>query len=112
MKQSLLASLTVASVLMLASCGSIKIGRILDNPTRYQDRSVSIEGTVTNSFGAFVAGGYQVQDDTGQILVLASGSVPRKGVRVKVDGRVQSGVTFMGRSYGTTIRERDHKVKY
>jgi hypothetical protein len=31
---------------------------------------------------------------------------------VKVDGRVQTGITFMGRSYGTTIRESRHKVDY
>jgi hypothetical protein len=102
----------VLAAVALTGCGSVKIGRILDDPTRYQGKNVQVEGTVTSSFGAVVAGGYQVEDETGKILVLSPGGVPRKGAKVKVDGRVQTGITFMGRSYGTTIRESRHKVDY
>ena len=41
-----------------------------------------------------------------------TGGVPAKGARVKVDGKVTPGVNVLGKSFGTTIRERDHKVRY
>ena len=111
-KKQCLALPMVAAALLLSSCGSTKINRILADPSRYQNRSVSVEGTVTNVVGAFVAGVYQVDDGTGKIFVLSGRGIPAKGARVKVDGNVTSGVNVMGRSFGTTIRERNHKVKF
>ncbi|MGH9630127.1 MAG: hypothetical protein ACRD7E_17560 [Bryobacteraceae bacterium] len=102
----------VLAALVLSACGSTKIGRILADPSRYQNRNVSVEGTVSQSVGAFVAGVYQVEDDTGKIYVLSGSGVPSKGARVKVSGRVTPGVTVMGKSFGTTIRAREHKVRF
>jgi hypothetical protein len=103
----------IPAALLLSGCGSTKISRILADPTHYQNRSVTVEGDVTNSVGAFVAGVYEVQDDTGKIYVLSTGSgVPAKGARVQVKGTVTPGVNVLGRSFGTTIRERDHRVRH
>jgi hypothetical protein len=98
--------------LLLAGCGSTKIGRVLADPARYNNRNVTVEGRVTQSVGAFIAGVYQVEDETGKIYVLSSRGVPSKGVRVKVEGTVTPGLSLMGKSIGTTIRERDHKVRF
>jgi len=104
---------TVLSVLLLSACGATKIGRINADPMHYRNKTVSVKGTVTNSFGALVAGGYQVEDDTGKIYVISTRSgVPSKGQRVEVKGRVTPGVTVMGKSFGTAITEQDHKVKF
>ena len=102
----------IPAALLLSGCGSTKIGRILADPARYNSRSVTVEGRVTNVVGAFVAGLYEVEDETGKIYVLSSRGVPNKGVRVKVDGNVTPGLNVMGKSWGTTIRERGHKVKF
>ena len=102
--------LTLLATLALCSCGYTKIGRINADPTRYRNRTVRIEGRVTNSFGALFAGGYQLEDDTGKILVVSNQGVPSKGAQVAVSGRVMEGITVMGRSYGTAIQERDHRV--
>ena len=105
--------LLIPVALLLSGCGTQRIGRILQDPGRYTNRNVTVEGTVTNSVGAFVAGVYEVQDDSGKIYVLSmTGGVPAKGARVKVDGKVTPGVNVLGKSFGTTIRERDHKVRY
>jgi hypothetical protein len=111
MKKRLVVPL-VASVLFLAGCGPTKIGRILDEPNRYRNKNVTVEGEVDRSFGAIVTGVYQVDDGTGKLYVLSRGGVPRKGSRVKVNGRVQQGITIGNRSIGTVLTERDHKVKY
>lgn len=108
----------MSAALFLAGCGSVKIGRILNEPARYQGKSVSVEGRVTNSFGVAlpglpVPGGiYQVDDGTGKIYVLANRGVPLKEAQVRVSGRVTPGLTLGGKSYGTAIRESDHKVRY
>jgi hypothetical protein len=105
--------LPLAAALLLGGCASsVKIGRILDEPTRYQNRTVRVDGTVDRSFGAIVTGVYQVQDNTGKIYVLSNSGVPRTGSRVSVKGRVMSGVTLGTNSFGTTIREQSHHVHY
>jgi hypothetical protein len=111
MKRRLLLPLA-GSVLFLAGCGPTKIGRILDEPNRYRDRNVTVEGRVERSFGAVIAGVYQVDDGTGKLYVLSKSGVPRSGSRVQVNGRVQQGITIGNRSIGTVLNERDHKVKY
>ena len=95
----------------LSSCGYTKIGRISADPARYVNRTVHVEGRVTNSFGAMSVGGYQVEDDTGKIFVVSNRGVPAKGAEVAVSGRVMEGVTIAGRSFGTAIQESDHHIR-
>lgn len=110
----LLRGVTACAVLMslLTGCASsVRISRLVNQPARYQNRMVQVNGEVTNSFGALVAGVYQVDDGTGKIYVLSNGGPPTRGSRVRVKGRVTPGVTFAGRSFGTTIRESDRHVR-
>jgi hypothetical protein len=111
MQTKFVVPLTMAAALALAGCGSTKIGRINADPTRFQNKTVRVEGRVVNSMGVLGAGGYQVEDDTGKIYVLSATGVPSRGSRVEVTGRVQPGATILGRSFGTTIKERQHKVR-
>jgi len=103
---------TAVAGLLLTGCATTRIGRITADPSRYRNRDVRVEGSVTNAFGALGAGGYQVDDGSGKIYVLSTGSgVPSKGSRVLVSGTVINGATVMGKSYGTAIREQKHKVE-
>ena len=104
--------LIAAAALLLTGCGYTKIGRINADPSRYQNRTVRVQGTVTGSMGFLGTGGYQVEDGTGKIYVISGTGVPSKGARVAVTGRVQSGVQVLGRAFGTAIREEHHKVKW
>ncbi len=103
--------LVLAAALTAAGCGPVRIGRILADPTRYQNKTVKVEGKVANSYGALVAGFYQIEDSTGKIYVISTqGGVPSRGSKVEVKGRVMNGITFGGKSFGTAIRESSHKV--
>ncbi len=97
------------SFLFLSGCAT-KIGNIVTDPMRYNNRRVNVQGDVTQSVGLLVAGGYQLDDGTGKLIVLSNGPTPPKGSRVRVNGRVQSGVTVMGRSYGTTLRQESVRL--
>jgi hypothetical protein len=104
--------LLAVMAVFLTGCGSVKIGRILDEPMRFRERTVRVEGKVDRSFGALVTGVYQVDDGTGKLYVLSNSGVPRKGSRVAVKGKVTQGVTIGNRNFGTVLREQSHKVKY
>ncbi len=112
MKHGVAVVAAAVAVLGLAGCGSIKIGRINADPSRYQNRTVRVSGIVVNSAGVLGTGGYQIEDPTGRIYVLSATGVPPKGARVIVTGTVASGVQLLGRSFGTTIREQSHTVKH
>jgi hypothetical protein len=99
------------AMLVLSGCDT-NIGRINMDPSRYHNRTVRVSGRVVNSVGALGTGGYQIEDGTGKIYVISGTGVPARGSRVTVTGRVQSGVTLLGRSFGTAIREEHHKVRY
>ncbi len=105
---------TVAALaaILLSACGTVKIGRINADPTRYRNRTVRVAGTVTNAVGILGTGGYQIQDETGRLYVLSTTGVPARGSRVTVTGNVISGANVMGHAIGTAVREQHHKVRY
>jgi hypothetical protein len=84
------------SLLLLAGCASVTpIGDLLSNPGKYNGKTVKVEGDVTRSVGAIVAGAYEVKDNTGQITVVSEGnSPPPQGVKIGVKGVFQSLVTL------------------
>jgi hypothetical protein len=89
-----------------ASCDNTRIGDITSNPGRYQGKSVTVAGEVTKSFALLGMGAYQIDDGTGSLWVISTGSgVPGKGIRVEVTGEFQSGVTIQGKSLGNAISQ-------
>jgi hypothetical protein len=107
------ASIAAAALaaLLLAGCGSVKIGRINADPSRYRNRTVSVTGKVTTAVGVLGTGGYQIEDGTGRIYVVSKSGVPSRGSEVTVTGTVSGGVNVLGTSLGTAIVEKHHKVK-
>ncbi len=99
-------------VLALAGCPKqTTVAEIKQDPARYRDKEVALRGTVTQAFGALDQGVYELDDGTGRIWVLVEKTgVPRQGAKVEVVGRVIAGATFLGRDYGTSIREKKHRT--
>ena len=80
------------------------------NPGRYVDRTVSIEGVVTESWGVPLVPYkmYKVDDGTGEITVVSKDDrVPSKGARVRVKGEVKDIATLGGRSLGLHLEQKD-----
>ena len=90
------------------------ISELQRHPARYQDRTVSVSGVVTNSWGVPLVPFrfYKVDDGTGEVTVLSQSSrMPARGERVRVKGRVQDVAMIGGRGVGLHIREEDLYVK-
>ena len=110
--------LTVAlfSVFLITGCAArgVRIAELKDQPTKYNTKSVSVTGVVTNSWGIPLVPFqmYSVDDGSGTITVLSqSGRTPAKGTRVQVKGKVNEVAVFGGRSVGLHIREENRKIK-
>ncbi len=106
--------LVLAALLFVAGCASrsANIGQVQMDPGRYQDKSVTVRGVVTSSWGLPLVPFrmYKVSDGTGEITVLSrSNRVPQKGAHVKVRGRLNQFATFGGRSIGLHLEEQDLK---
>jgi hypothetical protein len=99
------------AAVLLAGCAPVTISRITADPSRFQNKTVTVTGNVTNSVGVLGKGGYELDDGTGKIYVVSGKGVPSRGSHVEVTGRVSPGVEVLGTPVGVAIREDSHKVK-
>ena len=111
-------AVTLIVALGLSACAGVlrspRIADLRDNPGRYQNRSVNIEGTVTTSWGVPLVPFrlYRVDDGTGEMTVLSQSSrTPTRGARVKVRGRVEDVGVLGGQALGLHVREQQLEVK-
>jgi hypothetical protein len=107
-----------ATALVIAGCAaSLRNPNIADvqrNAGHYADRTVTIDGTVTNSWGVPLVPFklYKVEDGTGEMTVLSRGGrIPVRGSHVKVKGVVRDVAVFGGQPLGLHLEERSLNVK-
>jgi hypothetical protein len=86
--------LGIFGMLMLAmvACGALSstpIGKIIEKPRDYAGKSVTISGEVGEIFSLFVVKYFTVRDATGELAVVTSRALPRKGSKIEVTGRVE-----------------------
>ncbi len=86
---------------------STKIKDILDHPRNYEDKEVTVYGTVTNAVGLLVVKYFEIQDDTGTIKVVTDKLLPTKGEKLKVTGRMA--VIEVGTERWIVLREKSDK---
>lgn len=99
------------ALLILAGCASVTpIGQLLDNPARYDGKTVRIEGEVKESAGGLGVGAYQVKDETGTITVVSErAGPPRSGAKIGVKGMFQALITLGSKSLAV-LREQSRSL--
>lgn len=105
--------LASAAVLFLTACpGATDIKKLLDDPSRYEGKSVRIAGEVTESVGALGYGVYQVKDETGSLTVVnqSGGGTPRTGAKVGVEGTFRSAFNVGSRTVAVLL-EKEHRTR-
>jgi hypothetical protein len=105
-RKAVQAAVAVAFAVSLGACAStVRISELLAEPSRYDGREVQVEGRVTRSAGVLGVGGYEVDDGTGQIIVIAQGTgVPAQGSQTKVKGTFEPIFSFGGRSVAAILQ--------
>ncbi len=115
MKRALAVALLSAFVVTGCAARGVRVAELKGEPGRYADKSVSVTGVVTSSWGLPLVPFqlYNVDDGSGSITVLAKSDrgVPSKGTRVQVKGKVNEFATFGGRSIGMHLQEEDRKIR-
>jgi uncharacterized protein YceK len=105
----------LAVVVVLSGCAArMSVAELKYNPGRYQDKTVSLDGVVTSSWGVPLVPFrfYKIDDGTGELTVLSqNGRTPSKGARVRVTGRVGDVANFGGQSVGLHLREKELDFK-
>ncbi|HEV3216567.1 MAG TPA: hypothetical protein VGZ27_12630 [Vicinamibacterales bacterium] len=115
---SSLMAVCVLAVVISGCAGVLGSSRIADlqrNAGHYADRTVSINGTVTDSWGLPLLPYkyYKVSDGTGEMMVLSQhgNRIPVKGSHVSVRGVVKDVAVFSGQPLGLHLEERSLDVK-
>jgi DNA/RNA endonuclease YhcR with UshA esterase domain len=111
----MLAVTTVAmlAVAMLTGCpGAKPINELLDDPGRYEGKTVRIAGEVKESIGGFGVGAFQLNDGTGTLTVVtkAGSAPPRVGAKVGVEGEFRSAFT-LGTLTVAVLVERERRTQ-
>ncbi len=98
--------------LFLAACslGTIKIGKILDHPRDYDGKEVTVQGEVTDTYSFLILKNFKLKDNTGEITVVTTRILPKKGETIKVTGTVQESFT-LGAEQSLVIVEKDPNQK-
>jgi hypothetical protein len=110
--------LVAAAAALLSACvltAHPRIAEIKYNPGRYENRSVTVSGVVTSSWGVplLPVRLYKVDDGTGEVTVISrDGRVPTRGARVSVKGRVNEIATFGGQAVGLHLDEEKVRFRY
>jgi hypothetical protein len=100
---------------LITGCAArgVRIAELKDQPDKYDDKTVSVTGVVTSSWGIPLVPFqlYKVDDGSGEITVISrSGRSPSKGARVRVKGKVNEIGVFGGQSIGLHLQESDRKI--
>ena len=111
-------ALIVALVAFSSACAltlrSPSIADLKSHPGRYQDRSVSVSGVVTSSWGLPLVPFrmYKVDDGTGEVTVLSGRTrMPARGEHVRVKGKVGDVAVLGGQALGLHLREESLYVR-
>ena len=96
---------------MALSCDAVfttSISKIIENPRDYDGKTVTISGEVTDSYSLLVVKYFTVDDGKSSITVVTQRSLPKKGTRIRVKGKVNT-VFALGDTQSTVIVEDDDK---
>ena len=67
-----------------------RIKDILDQPRNYENKEVTIYGTVVGGASLLLIKYFEIQDDTGTLRVVTDRTLPKNGEKLRVTGRIAS----------------------
>jgi len=84
--------LLAGALFALAGCASVTpINQLLNDPSRYDGKTVRVQGTVKGAVGGLGVGAYEIKDNTGSLTVVSDkGDPPRTGANLGVKGKFQA----------------------
>ena len=82
----------------LSACSRpVPIGNLSKNPRDYDNKTITISGTVKERSGLILANSFLLADNTGTIRVLTDRPLPNLGDKVRVKGKVEGSFSLGSR---------------
>lgn len=114
-----LRTVVVVFALVAATACATRVSRVLDDPSKYRNREVTVSGTVIDSFSILNRGVYRIEDKSASLWVYSDQGVPRTGARASVTGTIREGFNVgnlasrlpAGVASGIILIERKHSVR-
>jgi aspartyl/asparaginyl-tRNA synthetase len=100
-------ALTGAACEQLSKLTATKIKDALDRPRDYENKEITVHGTVTESASILIAKYFVLQDGSGSIKVFTDRTLPKAGEQLSVTGHLQS-IEF-GAERWVVLREKNSK---
>ncbi len=91
----------------LSSLTTTKIKDLVERPRDYENKEITIHGTVTESASILIAKYFVLQDNSGSIKVLTDRTLPKTGEKLSVTGHLQS--LEIGPERWVVLREKQAK---
>jgi hypothetical protein len=99
----------VCAALAFMACNekTTSIKALLEDPGKYDGKTVRVAGEVQNSIGALGYGAYELKDGTGQLpVVTEGGGAPSRGAKVGVEGTFRAAYTLGFESRAVIVEKR------
>lgn len=90
----------------IANFTPTNIKDILEHPRDFENREVTIHGTVTGAASLFVVKFFEIQDETGTIKVVTDRVLPKQGETLQVTGVMHA--IELGAERLIVLREKNH----
>lgn len=102
----------IAAIALVAGCAGVTpIRDLLNDPSKYDGKTVRIEGEVQGSAGGLGVGAYEVKDKTGRLTVVSEDrDPPRSGAKVGVKGKFQA-LLSLGIKSLAVLREESRSLQ-
>lgn len=101
--------LVIAAALAVLACNekTTSIKTLLEDPARFDGKTVRVSGEVERAIGALGYGAYEIKDATGTIPVVSEGGgAPTRGAQVGVEGTFRAAYTLGIESRAVIIERR------
>lgn len=101
----------IVALLVSGCAGVTPIRDLLNDPSKYDGKTVQIEGEVLGSAGGLGVGAYEVRDETGRLTVISDErDPPRSGAKVGVKGKFEA-LLSLGIKSLAVLREESRSLK-
>jgi hypothetical protein len=89
--------------------GITTIGKILKNPGAYEEKVITIKGTVTERVSFMFIKYFKLKDRSGEIMVITEKALPSVGAKITVNGMVHDAFSLGGEQV-LVFMEQDSRI--
>lgn len=99
-------------VVLCCSCDRLfptRIGDIAKDPRAFADKDVTVSGEVGEAISLYFVKYFSLNDGTGEIIVVSSKPLPRKGEKLRIKGRIREAFSLGDKTLLVIVENEETK---